>query len=272
MEAGLGERIAHAWAKRLGCAAELFSEPGTHVIPAPPGARRLYLLARPGTLLLQGETGVAALLAEAPRGADGLPTPESVETRLGARLERSVGPARLGYRSHAPEPPAARGEVRRLAGADGTALARLRAAVRDEEWEHAGLDHAEEPLHGVFADGRLLAAAGFERQGAVAHLGVLTHPAARGRGLGTWAVAAAAGAAEAAGLLLQYQTLVSNRPSVRISTRLGFAPWATSLAARLAGAPVGSGLARGTGVPATTAPPRGARLGEAPRATRRGGG
>jgi GNAT superfamily N-acetyltransferase len=120
--------------------------------------------------------------------------------------------------------------------ADRPALSRLREAVTNEEWEHSGLGRAgpESVAFGAFEDGRLLSAARFERLlGVAAHLGVLTHPAARGRGAGRRVVACAASAAARHGLLLQYQTLESNRASLRIAETLGFECWARSLAVRL---------------------------------------
>jgi predicted GNAT family acetyltransferase len=88
---------------------------------------------------------------------------------------------------------------------------------------------------GVFADGVLAAAAGYEVWGeTIAHIAVVTHPAFRGRGLGAAAVSRIAAEAVERGLLAQYRTLEANAPSLAIADRLGFQPYARSLAVRLA--------------------------------------
>jgi GNAT superfamily N-acetyltransferase len=177
------------------------------------------------------EAEAVAALASVPPW---LPESSAVRARLGPRAERIVGPVFLGYRATAPELPAGEGVARPLVAADAAALARLRDAARPDEWEHAGFT-IRRPVAGVFLGEILAAAAGFEVLGeGVAHLGVLSHPSFRRKGVGSRAVAAAAVLAHEAGYLLQYQTLESNGPSLGIAARLGFEPWGRSLTVRLA--------------------------------------
>lgn len=240
MDEGERNRIDEFWGKRLGCEPALLRTPGLHVIPPDPGTARpsIFLLACSGALLLRGEPGAARTLAAHLAMACGMPEAGTVTHALSARVARIVGPAFLGYRSTAPgstiDP--SLHEVRALAATDTAALSRLRSAVTVTEWEHAGQENAtpSAPRIGVFDGERLLAVAAFEiLLGTVAHVGVLTHPAARGRGAGRTAAAAAVRAGLAAGLLVQYQTLERNGPSMRIAAALGFSRWGTSLAVRL---------------------------------------
>ena len=91
------------------------------------------------------------------------------------------------------------------------------------------------PVAGTFAAGVLAAIAGYEVWGdAIAHISVVTHPAHRGRGLGAAAVSRIAAEALERGLLAQYRTLEANASSLAIADRLGFQPYARSLAVRLA--------------------------------------
>ena len=233
-----GERVDGLWARRLGCEAALLSTPGIHLLQPDTVAARagVFLLARDGTLLVRGESPVVHALVSRLGDRTSLPGPDLVCAALGARVERIVGPAFLGYRESPPQTPAGAGALRSLGSSDRAALVRLRDAVRAEEWEHSGLslDVSGAMVAGAFEDERLLAAASFEMIfGVAAHLGVLTHPSARGLGAGSRVIAAAAQAAAARGLLLQYQTLESNRPSMRIAERLGFRLYATSLAVSL---------------------------------------
>lgn len=223
-------------ARRLGCEPEALRRRGVTVVETPlPGPPSLHVVARGDALVVAGAgplaQAVAALAGDPPR----LPEPGAVRARLGARASRVVGPVFLGYQATAPALPAGAGVARLVTPADTAAIQRLRDAVTPEEWEHAGFA-ARPPLAGVFAEGRLLAAAGFTvLEECVAHLGVLSHPACRGRGSGRRAVAVAAGLAAGRSLLLQYQTLESNAPSLRIAASLGFEAFGRSLAVRLAG-------------------------------------
>lgn len=157
---------------------------------------------------------------------------------FGGRMDAVVGPAAIAYADAGTlRPSATNADLRPLADADRSALDALRRAVTDEEWAHGGSTMQDGPVVGAFVDGALAAVAGYEVWGGrIAHLGIVSHPAHRGRGLGTAAVAGAARTALDAGLAAQYRTLASNTPSLRIARRLGFLPYATSLAVRLSDA------------------------------------
>jgi GNAT superfamily N-acetyltransferase len=247
MEETTLRRIDDLWARRLGCDASRLGTPGFHALEpdemaSPPA---LFLLARAGALLVRGAPDATRLLLAVLGGDVSLPSAALIRATLGTKVDRVVGPALLGYRDAAPELPPGPGALRCVAAADRPALSRLREAVTSEEWEHSGLGRGgpesglgrggpESVVFGAFEGGRLLAAASFERLlGVAAHLGVLTHPAARGRGAGRRVVACAARAASGHGLLLQYQTLEANRASLRIAETLGFECYARSLAVRI---------------------------------------
>ncbi len=241
LDPGTLERIDAFWARRLGCDVARVRTPGVQVIDPGPGLAPtgVHMLARSGTLVLAGAPHALFRLAPRLEGATSLPDVALLIEAYGNALERLIGPTLLGYRRAAPEAPAGPPDVRPLTSEDRAALRRLKDAVGDEDWQHAGLRTnagGAAPMFGVFADGRLLAAASFEvLLDSVASLGVATHPAARERGLARRAVAAAAGAAAGEGMLLQYQTLESNPASLRLAARLGFGVYGRSLAFRVAG-------------------------------------
>ncbi|HSU17933.1 GNAT family N-acetyltransferase [Longimicrobium sp.] len=155
---------------------------------------------------------------------------------FGAAVEAIVGPAAVRCADRAtfrplPVSPA----VRLLAEGDEPALARLRAAVTATEWEHGGSEIVH-PCAGAFVDGELAALAGYEVWGkSIAHISVVAHPAHRGRGHAAAAVSRIAALALERRLVAQYRTLESNTPSAAIAERLGFVPYARSLAVRLRG-------------------------------------
>ena len=214
------------WAERLGCAENAFSVAGPTLVPHPRG-NSLYAFATGSSLVVMAPAALHAAIRS-------LADPRALLTRegalaLGRPIARLVGPARIAYLqrllSTAPE-------AIELGSAADPSLQRLRAAVTAEEWQHANLDAATPPLFGIAADGEIAAAAGAERlQDAVAHIGVLAHPAFRGRGLARRAVQATAAASQARGLLPQYQTLAANAPALAIAAALGFELFATTLSA-----------------------------------------
>ncbi|HXX48670.1 MAG TPA: GNAT family N-acetyltransferase [Myxococcota bacterium] len=218
-------RLEAFWAQRLGCAEAAFAVAGPTLVPHPRG-NSLYAFATASSLVVMAPPPLHAAIAR-------LADPRALVTREGAQalapISRLVGPARIAY-LHRTVSNAA--EAIALASARDPRLQRLRAAVTAEEWRHANLDAAEGPLFAAEAGGEIAAAAGWERLlDAVAHIGVLAHPAQRGRGLARRAVQAAAAAAQAQGLLAQYQTLVSNVPALAIAAALAFEPFATTLSA-----------------------------------------
>lgn len=166
----------------------------------------------------------------------GLVDDERWRAVFGARMDVVVGPAAIAYAdSGTLADPDVEVVARRLGEADRAALDGLRHAVPALAWDHGGSQLGEEtPVVGVFVEGVLAAAAGYEVWGGrIAHLAIATHPAHRGRGLGAAAVAIAARMALGAGLVAQYRALQSNTHSLSIARRLGFVPYATSLAVRL---------------------------------------
>jgi predicted GNAT family acetyltransferase len=94
------------------------------------------------------------------------------------------------------------------------------------------LDHV--PIFAVERAGELLAAASAPDDGSgVASVGVITHPAWRGRGYGAAVVSALTADRLAAGVILHYQTLRANTASVAIASALGYHDLATALGIRL---------------------------------------
>lgn len=214
------------WAQRLGCAESVFGLAGPSLVPHPRG-NSLFVFATASSLVVMAPPVLHAAIGrlEQPRA---LLTPEGAQL-LGREISRLVGPARIAYLHRAVS--SAPGAIA-LDSAGAPRLQRLREAVTAEEWRHANLDAAEPPLFAIESEAGIAAVAGSELLlDSVAHIGVLAHPAWRGRGLARRAVRAAAAAAQARGLLPQYQTLASNAPALAIAAALGFEPFATTLAA-----------------------------------------
>jgi GNAT superfamily N-acetyltransferase len=220
--------VAAFWAERLGCPVSAFEQPGLTLVPHPL-RDRVFVLASGAAVVVAAAEALHARLRAATE-AHALVTPEVLRPLMpsGARL---IGPARIAYLHGALSAPDG---ITRLGSASDPRLRTLREHATSEEWEHANLEAAEPPLFACPAGEEIAAASGFERLATrVAHLGVVTDPRHRGRGLGRAAVQAAAVHALELGLLPQYQTLASNAAALRIAESLGFEPFAITLAARL---------------------------------------
>jgi uncharacterized protein (DUF952 family)/GNAT superfamily N-acetyltransferase len=224
VKASTRARIDEFWAQRLGSGpVELVRSPGLHLVvhPAP---NAFFVLGREASVVAVAPPALHARLAAL--------GPERVLDRA-ALLEvlpagaRCIGPTFVGYLDVAPGAPS--GRVVELPDTSGTAFESLRARASGEEWQHAGLERAAAPLFAVVENGEVRCAAGAEiLLGSVAHIGVLTHPDARGRGLARDVVAALTRHSLARGLLAQYQTLMSNAPSLAVGKALGFERFATT--------------------------------------------
>jgi GNAT superfamily N-acetyltransferase len=225
-------KVAGYWAAHLGCATEaLLSEPLQIVTHGTDLAdyNGIFALFRHGAMTVSfppdSVQALRPLLPPHPL------TPVRFAEAFSGSSFTVIGPAYVGYAEvvRVPSHPA-----RSLTVDDASKAEALRAACSQTEWEHGGSDVNAQPSSGVFVGTELVALAGYEVWGGViAHISIITHPAFRSRGFGRSAVAHLADVALAAGLVPQYRTLESNRPSIRIAETLGFVHYASSVAVRL---------------------------------------
>ncbi|HMQ33748.1 MAG TPA: GNAT family N-acetyltransferase [Chloroflexaceae bacterium] len=231
--------IARHWADFFGCRVADLEAPGVHILPHAEleEYRGLFCLRRGAATLVSAPPdqldrwrGRLARL-----GADPLAGAAAVALRLGVVPAQVIGPAALAYADATALRPLPTAGTRLLTTLDEEAHATLAAACGPEEWVHGGSELGLLPLAGRFARGELVALAGYEPWGErIAHIAVITHPAHRGRGYGAEAVSLLAETVIARGMIAQYRTLVANTPSLRLGASLGFAPFAETLAIRLA--------------------------------------
>ena len=154
-----------------------------------------------------------------------------LRTRLGERAERIIGPAFIGYADRvtfrASEP-----NVACLLGApDHQSVATLRAACEPGRVGAWGSGLGPNPAAGVYVGRELVTLAGYQAWGGeLAHIAIITHPHRRGHGYAGAAISKLTEIVLAHGLVPQYQTLDSNRPSIQVAQTLGFVRYGTSMA------------------------------------------
>jgi len=159
------------------------------------------------------------LIASQP-GCD-LTNPSSVVELLGP-VARFLGPASLAYADGGCFQPRGTGAATTLpAGHD--AVLDLTAACGPQDAGESGIALATSPVSVIEADGKLLAACGYQVwAAALAHIGVLTHPRWRGQGLATSVASPSVAHALEAGLVPQWRARCTLTASRRIARSLGF--------------------------------------------------
>jgi hypothetical protein len=173
----------------------------------------------------------AAVLASTPPGH--LFTAGTCATIAGVAEAEVLGPSWHGFTDAAHFTPAVPGAGRLLDRADRL-LAGLRQACGEAAWAEGGFADPDGVLYGIEQDGRLAAAGNLTPfRGYPADVGLLTHPAARGRGLATRIAVRMIGDALPAAGIIRYRALVTNSPSLAIARSLGFTGYGQNLIARL---------------------------------------
>jgi GNAT superfamily N-acetyltransferase len=222
------------WAAQFGVPRELlFTEPlsiTTHAGELE-DYRGVFVLSRDGAKVISLPSAYAESLRPIILKLSSNSSLEDLAPVLQPIASAVLGPAFIGYADEIPPP---LHPSRALTLKDAPAVAALRAACGEIEWEHGGSNTSANPASGVFMGDQLAALSAYEVWGGtIAHISVITHPEHRGRGFGTAAVAHLSARALAAGLLPQYRTLDANQPSIRLAGSIGFVRYATSLAIRL---------------------------------------
>jgi GNAT superfamily N-acetyltransferase len=157
-----------------------------------------------------------------------------IQAVFGERVAAILGPAFVGYTDSEWFPPVPSGKARPLIPGDRKAFDMLRTACSVQEWESGGNDFRPSSMIGVFESGGLAALASYELWGArIAHISIVSHPLLRGRGYAATAVSALIKIVLERGLVPQYRTLETNKPSMAVARGLGFVQYATSFAVRL---------------------------------------
>ncbi|MFG2697335.1 GNAT family N-acetyltransferase [Kitasatospora sp. NPDC048407] len=228
-----------AWRLWEGLAGTTFPPPGgvaVAVVPrsglCPPGW--VGLIALGGAVLATAPDERRARLVRAALRKDPTAvTGDAERLRELLPIGELLGPATLAYLAPdglRPQPPTTLSTVQ-LPPTDP----RLRDLVRragEQDADEAGLEDLTSPVFTVLADDRAIAACGYRAWPfETAHLGVLTDPAHRGRGLAGHTAAASARHALAAGLLPQWRARVP--ASRRVAARLGFRELGTQVSAEV---------------------------------------
>jgi GNAT superfamily N-acetyltransferase len=147
--------------------------------------------------------------------------------------DRVTGPGWVGIvdpQDFQPVPSAAR----LLGDADEGAMRKLAEACGEVAWHRSTMLQIRQPLFGLFQGPDLLAASGYVVMGSVlAYIGVIAHPAHRGKGFAKMVVSSAVAEAFRHGLVAQLRTTQANESAVALAQSIGFRHYASTYDVKL---------------------------------------
>ncbi len=234
-------RIDQYWATKLGLQPELLHQPGIRVIELvdPREDNQAHVFVRDETCVISVDRNLMDRLPDqisnlALTGGD---RSKGEQTLFSLPVDRIIGPIWQGFAEPADFKPHVSDRVRKLGPADQKSLRSMARAGTPVEWQVSGVHFDNPDLFGAFADGELVAIAHHNLLTTfAANIGVITHPAFRGRGFGKAATSMAMQDALDKGYLVLYQTMVDNGASLALAQRLGCKTYAQTLIVHFAAA------------------------------------
>ncbi|MFB7513372.1 GNAT family N-acetyltransferase [Streptomyces sp. NPDC056144] len=224
------------WEELAGHAGEFPPRGGVRVLVSPesrmcpPGWTGAVTLGG-AALVTAPDARTAARVREALRGRAAEAAVDVTAYRERLPVAEVLGPAALAFLSPEGFRPVTAAAVERVPAEDPS-LRALERAAGPQDAREASLEDITSPAFVLHEDGEPLAAAGYRLwPHRTAHIGVLTAPAARGRGLARTVASAAVAHALAAGLLPQWRARVP--ASRRVAAALGFEELGAQLSVRI---------------------------------------
>jgi len=147
--------------------------------------------------------------------------------------DKVTGPAWVGVADKSSFKPS-KSEARLLTSADEAAMREMAEGCGETAWKQSKIAVDRQTNFGLFAGGKLVAASGYLNMGGLlAYIGVITHPAHRGKGYAKAVVTASMTHAIEKGLYPMWRTLESNETAVKLAGAIGFQRYASTLDVQL---------------------------------------
>lgn len=154
---------------------------------------------------------------------------------IGIRQPKVIGPAYQGYvdTDTSLQPPSST-VVDLETDRHRVLLEELRNSCAEIEWEHSAIDEQRLPILLCMNGERAVSAGSWRRDSSgCLSIGIISHPAFRGKGHAKAVVSALTRRGLASGAIMHYQTLESNTPSVGIAQSLRYERLARTMAIRI---------------------------------------
>lgn len=228
-------RVDRFWSAELSCMIDELASDQTRIVQRAGGESFVSLFRRNESLHILCSPLLYKTVKGAVEIADraGVFDASFLERIFRHRIKEIIGPAWIGYSDSVQAQSSSGLDVKFLGSSNHAALDRFARELTERDWEHSGLRHSQ-PIACCYEGSDIIAAAGYEVWGGcIAHIGVVTHPTHRGKGLGKAVVSRIAEHAISHDLVAQYRTLQWNRPSRAIAESLGFEEYARMIYVRM---------------------------------------
>jgi len=147
--------------------------------------------------------------------------------------DKVTGPAWVGFADRGGFK-AVKSDARLLASKDEAAMRELAEGCGETAWKQSKIAVDRQTNFGLFAGGKLVAASGYlNLAGQLAYIGVITHPAHRGKGYARMVASASMAHALECNLLPMWRTLDAHESAVKLAGTLGFEKYASTLDVQL---------------------------------------
>lgn len=147
--------------------------------------------------------------------------------------DKVTGPGWVGIVDHQDFKPVP-STARLLSDTDEGAMRKLAEACGEVAWQRSTMLQIRQPLFGLFQGTDLVAASGYVVMGDVlAYIGVIAHPAHRGKGFAKMVVSGAVAEAFRHGLIAQLRTTHANESAVALAQSIGFRHYASTYDVKL---------------------------------------
>ncbi|MCA1054271.1 GNAT family N-acetyltransferase [Rossellomorea aquimaris] len=187
------------------------------------------IISAPGQFVTKVERAVSSL------GPDQAFDAELLGHAIGDQHKKIIGPAFQGYTDRDRFLQASSSSVVDLkTDQHKTLLEQLRESCTEIEWQHSSIDEEKSPiLLRVLNDKAVAAGSWREGESGILSIGIISHPAYRGKGHAKAVVNALTNRGITSGATMHYQTLESNSSSVAVAQSLGYERLGRTLAIRM---------------------------------------
>ena len=146
--------------------------------------------------------------------------------------DKVTGPAWVGFADKGFKP--VKSAARLLTPKDEAAMRELAEGCGETAWKQSKIAVDRQTNFGLFVGGKLVAASGYlNLAGQLAYIGVITHPAHRGKGYARMVASASMAHALEFNLIPMWRTLDAHESAVALAGTLGFEKYAATLDVQL---------------------------------------
>ena len=166
---------------------------------------------------------------------DNMFSQEFINHLFGNTIQKVIGPTYQGFFDQLEFMFPISNKVVKLSYAEHYELIHSLSRSGDVEgWSYSGVNKINDGIFGSFVDDSIVSIGCYKMiKGEVGFVGVYTHPGYRGKGFSQNILKKMVLELSERGKLIRYQTLMSNKPSIRIATKIGFRAYASHIAIRL---------------------------------------